>query len=146
MKLSFDSISPITGNLCVIEEFDDLYGNTKLCIESGYQYCEKYDENFEQVCPQIIKDTKFVDEKGQNWYKLIIVSPNLVLIPTNQSEWKVVGVRKITVDEDITNAEVTLISGDDVYVLDTTTELVFDVFVDALNNFNHIINFKNTND
>jgi hypothetical protein len=58
----------------------------------------------------------------------------------------VVGVRKITVDEDITNAEVTLLNGEDVYVLDTTTELVFDVFVDALNNFNHILNFKHTND
>ena len=144
MKLTYDEISPITGNKTVLIEYDDLHGTTKLCMESGYQHLERYVDgsqvcdDFELTCPQIIKQSKFVDGKNKVWYKLIIVTPTLILLPT-ATQWKIVGLRKMNVDEDITNSEVTLVSGDEVTVLDTMTELVFDKFQDAIDNFYKII-------
>lgn len=103
MRLNYDEISPITGNNCVMVELDSTKNqNTKLCMESGYQTFDSWKEGsdivdkFLSVSPQLIRDTAIVDQHGNVWVKIIMMTPDVVLNPDTIQEngntvhiWKV---------------------------------------------------------
>lgn len=91
MRLNYDEISPITGNLCVLVEMDQTQGqNMRLCMESGYHTFDNWKEGSEAVniflsaAPELIKDTAVVDEDQQVWVKIIMMTPDVVLNPDAQ--------------------------------------------------------------
>jgi len=88
MRLNYDEISPITGNMCVMVELDSTKNqNMRLCMESGYQTFDSWKEGSEivekflSVSPELIQRTKFVDENGNVWVKIIMMTPDVVLNP-----------------------------------------------------------------
>jgi hypothetical protein len=104
MRLNYDEISPITGNMCVLVEPDSTKNqNMKLCMESGYQTFDSWKEGSEIVekflsaSPILIRNTAVVDESGNVWVKVIMMTPDVVLNPdlrqadgdTYEDIWKV---------------------------------------------------------
>lgn len=95
----YDETSPITGNRCVLVEPDaEKRDNLKLCMESGYHTYEMHwkvgsdaIEQLERTLPNIIINSKFTDSSGQVWYKMMLITPFLILIPepndTGTEEW-----------------------------------------------------------
>lgn len=88
MRLNYDEISPITGNMCVMVERDETKNqNMRLCMESGYQTFDSWKEGSEivekflSVSPELIKSTKFIDDSGNVWVKIIMMTPEVVLNP-----------------------------------------------------------------
>lgn len=88
MRLNYDEISPITGNMCVMVEPDSTKNqNMKLCMESGYQTFDSWKdgseivEKFLSVSPQLIRSTAVVDENENVWVKIIMMTPDVVLSP-----------------------------------------------------------------
>ena len=90
MRLVYDEISPWSGELSVMVEFDSVkQDNVKLCMDTGYQTYEKHwkvdspsIEILEAQQPKIITDTKKIDAGGNVWYKISLVTPLVVLMPT----------------------------------------------------------------
>ena len=76
MKLEHDSVSPITGNECVIIEADEKTGtNSYMCMESGYTTTDNFKidsehvETYETQITELMKNIKFEDkETGLVWY------------------------------------------------------------------------------
>lgn len=153
MNLNFNSveISPITGNQCVYTEPDDQHGYIKLCYESGYQFMQGYIEGsakcneFEEVCPQILKTTRFVDPNNQVWYKLIAMSPTAILYPEGNG-WLVTTIHQ-TNEAEVNNDSIKLDLGDTGIVLDHVHALHFDEtqFEVALAAFYKLISVGNEN-
>ena len=83
MNLDYDSISPITGNKCVIVEADENTNiNSYMCMESGYTTTENFKVNsqivkdYEKTITQLMKDIKFVDKKQKLvWYPSFLQFP-----------------------------------------------------------------------
>lgn len=97
MKLTYDEISPITGNRTVLVEEEEFSGdNVKLCMETGYQTYqfnwrvenEEIIANLENQFPYNVVDSKFIDPGGNVWYKSFLISPNVLLYP-DEKTWKV---------------------------------------------------------
>lgn len=97
LRLSYDEISPITGNKSVLVEQDPFTNDqVKLCMESGYQtYLKNWkSDNIELISdlekqfPEDITKTKIVDSNGNVWYKSYLVSRNVILFP-EETVWKV---------------------------------------------------------
>ena len=98
MRLNYNEISPITGNLTVLTEIDDFSSDTvKLCMESGYQtYLNSWRiENseiiskIEEQFPFDVVNTKFIDAStGNIWYKTFLLSPSVLLFP-DEKLWRV---------------------------------------------------------
>lgn len=98
-KTTFDEISPITGNLCVIvEKTDDGIGFNKLCMESGYTTFNTFTEQnidlaqLEQNLPQVAVAHKRIDSHGQVWYPAYMPTPAAALFCIGDStnfEWAV---------------------------------------------------------
>lgn len=97
LRLSYDEISPITGNQSVLVEQDVFSGDhVKLCMETGYQTYfnswkvgnEEIIANLENQFPYEVVDTKFIDSNGNVWYKAFLISPNVLLYP-DEKLWKV---------------------------------------------------------
>ena len=64
MKIEYDEISPITGNMCVVVEADPKENRTSyLCMESGYTTTD-----------QLIKDSSYVDSHEENLTELMIAA------------------------------------------------------------------------
>jgi len=104
MRLNYDEISPITGNMCVMVEHDSTKNqNMRLCMESGYQTFDSWKngseivEKFLSVSPQLIQNTAVIDENDNVWVKIIMMTPDIVLNPdlraredgTYEDVWKV---------------------------------------------------------
>ena len=96
-NLDYDSVSPITGNKCVIEEANE-HDNTVsyLCMESGYTTTEflKNDtdklKEYEASLTQLMLDCKFVDEEtGNVWFPTFMQMPGAMLYVdgTSKSDW-----------------------------------------------------------
>lgn len=136
------TISPITGNKCVFEE-DDTY----ICMESGYQHmfgCVDGSDmsiEYEDISPQIIKNTRFVDSENRVWYKTIAMTPTAILYPDVNDVWKVTTMQKADVN-DIVDPTLILIVGDDYMTIDSEHELVFSSleFEKAMDCFYKLIN------
>ena len=136
------TISPITGNKNVFE--DD---GTYICMDSGYQHMEGYLDGteqsieYEEMSPQILKNTRFVDSENRVWYKTIAVNPTAILYPDVDDVWKVTTMQKVDNVENI-NPTLVLIVGEDHMVIDSEHELVFGPleFEQAMDCFYKLIN------
>lgn len=76
MKIDYDEVSPLTGNLCVITECDEETNVTSyMCMESGFTTTEhmKIDsdmtQTYEEQITDLMRNSKFEDtERGLVWY------------------------------------------------------------------------------
>ncbi len=97
---------------CFREDYD--YGDQKvsayLCLACGYttttlnidgsEYIKDYDES----CPELFKDLKFVDKDNIAWYPMVLNFPNLGLVfPDGTSalnwSWRAVPIKAVDEDE-----------------------------------------------
>tara|TARA_R110000868_G_scaffold9099_9_gene46058 strand:+ start:590 stop:1078 length:489 start_codon:yes stop_codon:yes gene_type:complete len=143
MRLNYDEISPITGNMCVMVEPDSTKNqNMKLCMESGYQTFDSWKDGSEIVdtflaaSPQLIKNTSVVDATGNVWVKIIMMTPDVVLNPdlievegdTYEDIWRV---SSFTLLEEGVLPEPNIVSvqvGNRFKVLDESTSVIFKEF------------------
>jgi hypothetical protein len=94
MKLEYDSISPITKNLCVLSEPDDTTGvMSYMCMESGYVTTDQLIEGsqqieeFEKGITTLMRQIKFTDpETKLVWYPAFLRSPYAMLFCTGTNE------------------------------------------------------------
>lgn len=110
MKLDYDAISPFTGNKSVLIEPDLISGHAiATCMDTGYYTYNvwkdgsEFVERFEETCPQIVKDTKFIDSDGLVWYKTVGMCPSCALYPAlgeDEILWKVSKLRDVLVGEE----------------------------------------------
>lgn len=105
MKLNPDELSPITGNLCVFVEWDDNVKEfTKLCMESGYHTYDSWKDGSESVqrfsnqSPNFINESAIVDESGQVWFKITMLTDSTILC-SEEDGWKVNSFRNLLPDE-----------------------------------------------
>lgn len=136
MKLTYDEISPITGNLSVLIEYDDDVC-IKFDIESGYTTREGWIdgtpqvEAFEFACPEHLKDTRFVDSGGQVWYKITLLAGDVMMYPDvydGDSMWIVGKLRKLE-DGELTDRFIQVREVDNKkipYVFDTDLSTMFE--------------------
>jgi len=139
MRLNYDEVSPITGNMCVMVEHDSTKNqNMKLCMESGYQTFDSWKDGsdivnkFLSVSPQLIRNTAVVDDNENVWVKVIMMTPDVVLNPDlkeiedrYEQIWKV---SSFTLLEEGVLPEPNIVSvqvGNRFKVLDETTSIEF---------------------
>jgi len=100
LKLEYDSISPITGNKCVLQETNDEDNSISyLCMQSGFSSHEKltegseYQSNFERSLTSLMVDCKIVDDEKKIWYPSFMRTPYGMLYIDGQEKtkfiWKV---------------------------------------------------------
>tara|TARA_R110000824_G_scaffold389607_1_gene585779 strand:- start:3648 stop:4175 length:528 start_codon:yes stop_codon:yes gene_type:complete len=111
IKLEYDDISPFTGNKCVLIEADSSNDvESRICMESGYTTSDKFTVGspeilvYEQMIPQLYKDTKFVDQTiNQVWYLSTMRTPLGCLYADGQTKddfvWKLAKVEVLTPEE-----------------------------------------------
>ena len=93
MKLEYDAISPITKNMCVLSEADEMSGVTShMCMESGYVTTEQLIEGteavteYERTITQLMRNVKFIDpETKLVWYPAFLRSAVAMLYCTGTS-------------------------------------------------------------
>ena len=110
INLNYDSVSPITGNKCVIEQANPTTNSTSyLCMESGFTSSEelidgsKFQKNFEVSCTDLMISCKVLDDNNRAWYPGFLQMPGGMLYcegKSNQSwSWKVAQIVPIIGDE-----------------------------------------------
>ena len=110
LKLDYDSISPITGNKCVLEEANEVDNSISyLCMESGYSSHEKlvegseYQSNFEKALTSLMIDCKTIDEQSKAWYPSFMRTPfGMLYIDGDQKNrfvWKVARIIQLNEEE-----------------------------------------------
>tara|TARA_R100000315_G_C5228470_1_gene139452 strand:+ start:1161 stop:1664 length:504 start_codon:yes stop_codon:yes gene_type:complete len=96
MKLDYDSISPVTGNKCVLEESNPKDNTTSfLCMESGFTSHEhllegtEFQEGYESTCTELMLSCKVVDDKNKAWYPAFMQMPGAMLYSegTSAQSW-----------------------------------------------------------
>jgi hypothetical protein len=112
MKRTYDEVSPITNNLCVIVDTDDVLNTTsKLCMESGYttntflKNEEKIMDVLKSRIPRIAFDFKIVDRFNQVWIPTMKSTEKAAIYPTpdetdNESfKWQVTPIKDLPEEE-----------------------------------------------
>ena len=111
MNLDYDSISPITGNKCVLEEANE-HDNTIsfLCMESGFTSHEHliegsdFQKQYEVQLTELMLSCKFICmETNKAWYPTFMQMPGGMLYSEGKSaqswKWKVARVVPIIGEE-----------------------------------------------
>lgn len=105
MRLDYDELSPITGRKTVLKERDEnLQEDMFLCMETGYHTYSSWklgsfnQEEFDKKSPEFIQESKFIDENNQVWYKVTMMTRDVVLCPEDFG-WKVNSFRDLYIDE-----------------------------------------------
>lgn len=88
MKLDYDEISPITGNLCVITEADEQNNTTSyMCMESGFTTTDAMKigsdviEKYEAQLTELMRASKYEDsERGLIWYPAFLQMPGVGML------------------------------------------------------------------
>lgn len=112
MKRTYDEVSPITNNLCVIVDRDDALNTiSKICMESGYTTNsflindEKIMENLKSKIPRIAFDFKIVDRFNQVWIPAMTTTEKAAIYPIpNETDpdsfkWQVTPIKDLTEEE-----------------------------------------------
>ena len=110
MKLEYDSISPITGNKCVLIEADEKTNSESfLCMESGFSSFDKliegsnFQQNYEDRCTDLMIACKVIDENNLAWYPTFMQLPGGMLYSDGTSHldwhWKVARVISLNEEE-----------------------------------------------
>lgn len=135
MKLDYDYINPITGKKTVIME-----GDRMLCVETGYHTfkgwneVDKGDEIFFDISPEPVRNSRFVDETGQIWYKIILFTDSIILQPTLYDGWEVNQFRDLKDNEEI-EGRLQRIQNGKVQIIDSNDAVYFHEFSEALAEF-----------
>ena len=109
-NLDYDSISPITGNKCVVEEAHPTTNSTSyLCMESGFTSHEhliddsEFQEKYEKNLTDLMLSCKVLDEDKKAWYPTFMQLPGGMLYAEGKSaqswKWKVAKIIPIWGDE-----------------------------------------------
>lgn len=147
MKLSYDYINPITGRKTVLLE-----GDRMMCVETGYHTfkgwneMDQLDELFFQSSPDVVRNSRFVDDTGQIWYLITLFTDTIMLKPEydqeyDQHSWVVNQFRDLYTDEvPGEKLQKQFKVGDHTYiqVLDPLCEKHFSDFSEALNEFDKL--------
>lgn len=142
MRLNYDRISPITGKMTVLDEWDEQNDvMMSLDMDSGYQTYDVWIEGsselerYEETSPDIILDSRFVEPiSRQVWFKSTLFGRGFVLYP-DAEKWKVGHFKPI---EDVPNQRFSwakMKEGEREFVLDDEDADSFDNFEDALFKF-----------
>ncbi len=88
MRLRYDSLSPFTGRETVLEEYDEISGQTfKMCMETGFSTYSNWIsgsdavESFKISAPDFVIDSEIVDNSNLVWFMSPTISRNVVLFP-----------------------------------------------------------------
>jgi hypothetical protein len=135
MRLNYDRVSPITGKMTVLDEFDELTNTVmSLDMETGYQTYDDWIEGgeaierFEETSPDIVLETRFVESKSrQVWYKTTLFSRGIVLYPDGK-KWKVSQFKPAGDNPTPAFTWATMKIGEDVFVMDDTNAIEFGEF------------------
>ena len=109
-NLNYDSVSPITGNKCVVEEANEQDNTTSfLCMESGFTSHEKlidntkFQEKYEKHLTDLMINCKVLDDDNRAWYPTFMQMPGGMLYAEGKSpqswQWKVAKIIPIVGDE-----------------------------------------------
>lgn len=135
MKLDYDYINPITGKKTVIME-----GDRMLCVETGYHTFKGWnevgmgDEVFFNSSPKSVRNSRFVDDLGQVWYKITLFTDSIVLYPTLYDGWEVNQFRDLEEGEEPKD-KLQRIQNGKIQIIDAKNAIYFHEFVDALAEF-----------
>lgn len=110
MNLEYDSLSPVTGNKCVLEEANEHDGSVSyLCMESGFTSHEQlidgsdFQEKYEERLTDLMLSCKVVDDENRAWYPTFMQMPGGMLYSEGKSaqswKWKVAQVVPIEGEE-----------------------------------------------
>ena len=110
LELDYDSVSPITGNKCVIEEANQVDNTVSyLCMESGFSSHEKmlegsdFQVKFEKHLSELMINCKTIDDQKRVWYPTFMQMPGAMLYAQGESKtdwnWKVAQIVPIVGDE-----------------------------------------------
>jgi hypothetical protein len=109
-NLDYDSVSPITGNKCVLEEANE-HDNTVsyLCMESGFTSAEsliedtEFQKKYEKHLTELMVNCKLVDKDNRAWYPTFMQLPGGMLYCEGSSpqswNWKVAKIIPLWGDE-----------------------------------------------
>ena len=151
-NLDYDSISPITGNKCVVEEANE-HDNTVsyLCMESGFSSHEKliegseFQPKFENALTELMINCKVVDDENRVWYPTFMQMPGGMLYCEGKSpqswNWKVAKIIPIIGDERLNYPVLGKENEYHTSRLDVENALTYDKnnFADALNELYSIV-------
>jgi hypothetical protein len=110
INFDYDTISPITGNKCVIEEANPHDNSISyLCMESGFTSHENLDDNsefqtsYEKSLTELMINCKFLDNENKAWYPTFMQMPGGMLYCEGKTisdwYWKVARIIPIIGDE-----------------------------------------------
>jgi len=110
INLDYDSISPVTGNKCVIEEANESDNTVSyLCMESGFSSHEKledgsdFQKRFEMALTELMIKCKVLDDNNRAWYPTFMQMPGGMLYAEGNNphewHWKVAKIIPIWGDE-----------------------------------------------
>ena len=87
-KITYDAISPVTGNQCVLEEADERTGVVSMiCMETGYTTTDKLvhesdaQETYEAGLTELMKEARIIDAVGLCWYPAFMQLPGAMIYP-----------------------------------------------------------------
>ena len=87
-KITYDAISPITGNECVLEEADEQTGVVSMiCMETGFTttdqlvYESEAQETYEAGLTELMKQDRVIDGIGLCWYPAFMQLPGAMMYP-----------------------------------------------------------------
>ena len=109
-NIDYDSISPITGNKCVLEEANTQDNTVSyLCMESGFTSHEKlidgteFQQKYEKHLTELMIQCKIIDDDNRAWYPTFMQMPGAMLYCEGESVdswyWKVAKIIPIIGDE-----------------------------------------------
>jgi hypothetical protein len=87
-KITYDAISPITGNECVLEEADEQTGVVSMiCMETGFTTTDQLvfeseaQETYEAGLTELMKQARVIDAVGLCWYPAFMQLPGAMMYP-----------------------------------------------------------------
>jgi hypothetical protein len=87
-KITYDAISPVTGNQCVLEEADERTGVVSMiCMETGYTTTDKLvhesdaQEAYEAGLTELMKEARIIYAVGLCWYPAFMQLPGAMIYP-----------------------------------------------------------------
>lgn len=108
-KITYDAISPITGNECVLEEADEQTGVVSMiCMETGFTTTDQLvfeseaQETYEAGLTELMKQARVIDAVGLCWYPAFMQLPGAMMYPdgdANNFHYEVAEVVEISGEE-----------------------------------------------
>lgn len=152
MRMIFDEDSPFTGNRRVLIEPDpEKQDHMKICMDTGYHtYTDRWKTGTETIdlvedsLPNMLIESKKETADGNTWYKVLFVTPYVILTPEvidTGEVWAVYSLRDGNPDTDPILMEVDTVGGGRVYrTIDSESRVEFpsDKFEMAMDMFQSI--------